>query len=68
MGDKKMKGKTIYLNIKVTNKNTRMSYEHRRVPLDHVEMIKMNSNLKVEILGPSYGANINEYKRDFKTS
>jgi hypothetical protein len=63
-----MRDRTVYLNIRVTNKNTKVSYEHKRVPLDHVEMIKMNSNLEVEILGSSYGANNNERKRERRVS
>ena len=62
-----MRNRNVYLNIKVTNKDTKASYEHRRVPLDHVEMIRMNSNLVVEILGSSYGANTNERKRESKS-
>lgn len=63
-----MRDRTVYLNIKVTNKSTNVSYEHKRVPLDHVEMIKMNSNLEVEILGSSYGANNNERKKERRVS
>ena len=63
-----MRDRNVYLNIRVTNKNTNASYEHRRVPLDHVEMIKMNSNLEVEILGSSYGANNNDRKRERRVS
>ena len=62
-----MRTRDIYLNIKVTNLDTKMTYEHRRVPLDHVEMIKRNSNLKVEILGSSFGANRNERTKEVKS-
>ncbi len=63
-----MRDRNVYLNIRVTNKDTNVSYEHKRVPLDHVETIKMNSNLEVEILGSSYGAYNNDRKRERKVS
>lgn len=37
-------------NIKVTNKDTKMVYEHRRVPMEHVKMLIAHPNLQVEIL------------------
>jgi hypothetical protein len=43
--------KNVLLKIKVTNLDSNQEYIHSNVPLDHVEMIKMNPNLKVEVLG-----------------
>lgn len=43
--------KNVLLKIKVTNLDSNQEYVHSNVPLDHVEMIKMNPNLKVEVLG-----------------
>lgn len=43
--------KNVLLKIKVTNLDSNQEYIHFNVPLDHVEMIKMNPNLKVEVLG-----------------
>jgi hypothetical protein len=40
-----------YATIRVTNSETKAVYEHRRVPVEHVEMLKMNPVLKVEVLG-----------------
>ncbi len=37
-------------NIRVTNKETKMTYEHRRVPLEHVKLLVGHPNLQVEIL------------------
>jgi hypothetical protein len=48
--------KRVNLRIKVTNLDTNAVYFHGKVPLDHVEMIKMNKNLRVEVLGQSRGA------------
>lgn len=42
-----------YCNIRVTNIETREVYEHRSVPLDHVEWLLINENLKIEILESS---------------
>ena len=43
--------KNVLLKIKVTNLDSNQEYIHSNVPLDHVEMIKMNPHLKVEVLG-----------------
>jgi hypothetical protein len=43
--------KEVYLNIRVTNLDTKVVFEHSGVPLDHVEIIRMNPNLRVEVLG-----------------
>jgi hypothetical protein len=40
-----------YATIRVTNSKTKAVYEHGRVPIEHVEMLKMNPCLKVEVLG-----------------
>lgn len=45
----------VSLRIKVTNLDTNAVYFHTKVPLDHVEIIKMNKRLKVEVLGQSRG-------------
>lgn len=37
-------------NIRVTNKESHVTYEHRRVPMEHVKMLAAHPNLKVEIL------------------
>lgn len=37
-------------NIRVTNRETKMVYEHRRVPMEHVKMLVGHPNLQVEIL------------------
>lgn len=39
-----------YYTIKVTNLVTGAVFEHRRVPQEHVEAIKLNPNLMVEIV------------------
>jgi len=43
--------KEVFLNIKVYNKDTKAVFEHSGVPFDHVEMIRMNPNLTVEVTG-----------------
>jgi len=53
--------KNIFLKIKVTNADTKAVYVHHRVPLEHVEMLRLNPNLKIEVLGRSRGARY-EYK------
>ena len=45
----------ILLKIKVTNLKSKAVYTHHRVPLEHVEMLRMNPNLRIEILGRSKG-------------
>ena len=41
-------------NILVTNLETRVVYEHNRVPINHVKILEMSPNLKVEILKTMY--------------
>ena len=41
-------------NILVTNLETRVVYEHNRVPFNHVKILEMSPNLKVEILKTMY--------------
>lgn len=43
--------KNLLLKIKVTNLESKQEYIHSNVPIDHVEMIRMNPNLKVEVIG-----------------
>ena len=43
------------LKIRVTNLDTKAEFVHSNVPLDHVEMIRLNPNLRVEVLGRSRG-------------
>lgn len=47
--------KGLMLKIKVTNLDTKQEFVHSNVPIDHVEMIRMNPNLKVEVLGRGRG-------------
>jgi len=46
-------------NILVTNLETRVVYEHNRVPFHHVKMLEMSPNLKVEILKTMYDSGPN---------
>lgn len=48
------------LKIRVTNLDTRAEFVHSNVPLDHVEMIRLNPNLRVEVLGRSRGRGNNQ--------
>lgn len=48
--------KNLFLKIKVTNLDSKQEYIHSNVPIDHVEMIRMNPNLKVEVIGRSRGS------------
>jgi hypothetical protein len=52
----------ILLKVKVTNLETKAIYVHTKVPLEHVEMLKMNSNLKIEVLGQYRGY---RYEKEF---
>lgn len=45
--------KNLFLKIKVTNLDSNQEYIHSNVPVDHVEMIRMNPNLRVEVIGRS---------------
>ena len=56
--------KYINLRIRVTNLDTKAVYLHGKVPLEHVAMLRMNKNLKIEVLGQSRGTS-NE--RNFKS-
>lgn len=47
--------KGLMLKIKVTNLDTKQEFVHSNVPIDHVEMIRMNPNLRVEVLGRGRG-------------
>ena len=49
------KNNNILLKIKVTNIESKAVYTHHRVPLEHVEMLKMNPCLKIEVLGRTKG-------------
>jgi len=62
-----MSDKSINLRIRVTNSETKAVYIHGKVPLEHVEILRMNSNLRIEVLGQSRGTNY-EYKRKSKES
>ncbi len=37
-------------NIRVINRETRMDYVHRKVPVEHVKLLAGHPNLQVEIL------------------
>ena len=52
----------ILLKVKVTNLETKAIYVHTKVPLEYVEMLKMNSNLKIEVLGQYRGY---RYEKEF---
>ena len=41
----------IYCKIKVTNIGSNAVYFHNKVPYEHVEMLKCNPNLSIDILG-----------------
>ena len=45
----------VFLRIRVTNLQSEISYIHNRVPLEHVEILRLSPNLKIEILGQSRG-------------
>ena len=47
--------KNINLRIRVTNLDTKAVYLHGKVPLEHVEMLRMNNIIKIEVLGQSRG-------------
>jgi hypothetical protein len=58
-------GNNIMLKIRVTNTETKAVYVHNRVPLEHVETLKMNSCLRIEVLGRSKGYDDDRrYKKD----
>ena len=40
-----------FCKIKVTNLDTKVVYIHGKVPYEHVEVLKLNPNLEVDILG-----------------
>tara|TARA_Y100000034_G_scaffold106039_1_gene134447 strand:+ start:1401 stop:1595 length:195 start_codon:yes stop_codon:yes gene_type:complete len=42
--------KQVVYNIKVFNKVSKTTWEHRRVPEEHVEMLKMSPNLEVSVV------------------
>jgi hypothetical protein len=39
------------LKIRVFNQDSNQEYIHNAVPLDHVEMLRLNPSLKVEVIG-----------------
>ena len=39
-----------FCNIKVTNLDTKVVYIHDKVPCEHIEILKLNPNLEVDIL------------------
>lgn len=43
--------KNLFLKIKVTNVDSNQEYVHSNVPIDHVEMLRLNPSLKVEVVG-----------------
>jgi|14BtaG_2_1085337.scaffolds.fasta_scaffold22941_2 hypothetical protein len=45
----------VFLNIRVINRDTNIVYEHSSVPLDHVEILRMSPNLRVEVTGRARG-------------
>lgn len=52
-----------YATIKVTDTRDNRVYEHKNVPIDHVEMIRMNKSLKVEVISTSNWTHRNKYQR-----
>jgi hypothetical protein len=50
-------------NIRVYNKYTKMSYEHRRVPMEHTRLLAGHPNLRVEILS-TYRVRIEDVSND----
>jgi hypothetical protein len=46
-----MSNDNFFCKIKVTNLDTKAVYIHSKVPYEHVEMLKLNPNLEVDILG-----------------
>ena len=57
----------INLKIRVTNLESKAVYIHNKVPLEHVEMLRMNPNLKIEVLGQSRGARYDSKNRERRT-
>ncbi len=51
-----------FCNIKVTNLDTKAVYFHSKVPCEHVEMLKLNPNLEVDVLG-HYGDSNDENRK-----
>jgi hypothetical protein len=51
-----------FCKIKVTNLDTKAVYIHGKVPYEHVEMLKLNPNLEVDILG-HYRDGGDEYRK-----
>ena len=52
-----------FYKIKVVNNISNAVYFHGKVPYEHVEMLKLNPNLKIDILG-RYRENANEIIKD----
>lgn len=47
------KDNNMLLKIKVLNQDSNQEYVHHAVPLHHVEMLRLNPSLKVEVIGRS---------------
>jgi hypothetical protein len=62
-----MQQQDVFLRIRVTNTESRMSFIHNKVPLDHVECLRLSPNLKIEILGRSRGGRDEEDSADSDT-
>ena len=54
----------INLKIRVTNLESKAVYIHNKIPLEHVEMLRMNPNLKIEVLGQSRGTKYDGQNRE----
>jgi len=46
----------ILLRVKVTNIESKEVYTHNQIPLEHVEILKLSPDLKIEVLGQVRGA------------
>jgi|ETNvirenome_6_85_1030632.scaffolds.fasta_scaffold01697_5 hypothetical protein len=60
--------KNLFLKIKVTNLGSKQEYVHSNVPIDHVEMIRLNPNLRVEVIGRSRTGNRRKFNNEENTS
>ena len=59
-----MNNQDVMLKIRVTNLDSDVEYTHNRVPLDHVEILNLSPNLKIEVLGQSRAQREDEYEAD----
>ena len=48
------KDNNVLLKIRVINIETGADFIHAKVPVDHVEALRANKNLKVEVIGRVY--------------